>query len=313
MFFIVLLIVGVQGQGLVDSQLFLQEPHGAQEVMEGENIKLSCRVQNKTGVLQWTKDDFGLGTDRELAGFDRYKMTGDMPGQYDLEITNATLEDIGRYQCQVGATDTVAPIRSTYAEVSVVAAPEPPVITAGGRLVLRDGRTSMVQCISKGGRPASTIRWLRSGVEVMEGVETKVEELPGSRRMATVSTLTFKVNTTMQGATLVCEAANSVQPNPAVVSTTLEVQYEPAVQLRLEPEVVYEGDKVRLMCQVDAVPAQVEYRWEIGGVERSEGRGASELIIEAVSREMHSKTVACIARNSLGQASSQLVLNVKCK
>ena len=313
---VVIGLAGAEG-GLGQTQFFSQEPQQAQEVREGETIKLECRVQNKSGVLQWTKDDFGLGTDRELAGFDRYRMTGDsQAGQYDLEIVDARLEDIGRYQCQVGATDTVAPIRSAYAEVTVVAPPEPPVITAGPRLVLRDGKTAMVQCISKGGRPASTIRWLRAGTEVVDGVETRTEELPDdSRRMATVSTLTFTVDTSMQGVELVCEASNSVRPAgpPELVSTVLEVQYEPRVQLRLEPEVLYEGDKVRLVCRVDAVPAQVEFRWEIGGVERREGRGASELIIEAVSRELNTKTVSCIARNALGQASSQLVLDVKCK
>ena len=145
---VVIGLAGAEG-GLGQTQFFSQEPQQAQEVREGETIKLECRVQNKSGVLQWTKDDFGLGTDRELAGFDRYRMTGDsQAGQYDLEIVDARLEDIGRYQCQVGATDTVAPIRSAYAEVTVVAPPEPPVITAGPRLVLRDGKTAMVQCIS---------------------------------------------------------------------------------------------------------------------------------------------------------------------
>jgi hypothetical protein len=33
-------------------------------------------VVDKLGALQWTRDDFGLGTDRNLSGYKRYKMTG---------------------------------------------------------------------------------------------------------------------------------------------------------------------------------------------------------------------------------------------
>ena len=42
----------------------------------GEHVTLPCRVVNKQGVLQWTRDDFGLGSERDLIGFDRYAMTG---------------------------------------------------------------------------------------------------------------------------------------------------------------------------------------------------------------------------------------------
>ncbi len=42
----------------------------------GEHVTLPCRVVNKLGTMQWTRDDFGLGTDRNLTGFKRYKMTG---------------------------------------------------------------------------------------------------------------------------------------------------------------------------------------------------------------------------------------------
>jgi hypothetical protein len=310
------------GHSLEQLQQFLEQPEASQEVHEGVTISLACRVENKLGILQWTKDDFGLGTERELAGFARYRMTGTEDTTWNLEIVNVTLEDSGRYQCQVGATDTAAPIRSSYAEVSVLARPEPPVITAGPRLVLREGRTAMVQCISKGGRPASTVRWLwrATGEEITAGVETKVEEMAaGSRRMATVSTLTFTANRSLSAAELECEAGNSLEPEPRLVRTTLEVEFEPTVRLRLEaasaasgPAVIFEGDTIRVGCEVEAMPTEVEFRWEVGGKEVGEARGARELIIDT-ERGMHGKTVACSARNRIGQGSAQLLLDIKCK
>lgn len=47
-----------------------------QTAVIGSRVTLPCRVIDKSGVLQWTKDDFGLGTHRNLSGFDRYTMIG---------------------------------------------------------------------------------------------------------------------------------------------------------------------------------------------------------------------------------------------
>lgn len=63
----------VQAQSYTQS--FLREP-SHQTAVVGEHVTLACRVVNKHGVLQWTRDGFGLGSDRELTGFKRYKMTG---------------------------------------------------------------------------------------------------------------------------------------------------------------------------------------------------------------------------------------------
>ena len=93
-------------------QKFSSEP-GDIVVKEGADVRLDCVVKDKEGTLQWTKDDFGLGETRELAGFSRYKMVGaEREGEWHLEIKNVSLEDDGRYQCQVGATHNAGPIRS---------------------------------------------------------------------------------------------------------------------------------------------------------------------------------------------------------
>ena len=57
------------------SQRFEREPED-QTTVVGETVVMACRVLNKSGVLQWTKDDFGLGSDRNLSGFERYSMIG---------------------------------------------------------------------------------------------------------------------------------------------------------------------------------------------------------------------------------------------
>lgn len=85
-----------------DEQVFAMEPQD-QVAVVGTRVILPCRVLHKKGVLQWTKDDFGLGTRRKLSAFDRYTMIGsDDEGDYSLQIFPVMLDDEARYQCQVG-------------------------------------------------------------------------------------------------------------------------------------------------------------------------------------------------------------------
>ena len=60
-------------RGLV--QTFRRQPV-AQTAIQGEHVTLPCQVENKRGMLQWTRDGFGLGVERNLTGFERYHMIG---------------------------------------------------------------------------------------------------------------------------------------------------------------------------------------------------------------------------------------------
>lgn len=82
-------------------QKFVVEPEDVEAVL-GTHVTLPCRVTSKQGVLQWTKDDFGLGTHRNLSAFERYSMIGnDDDGDYSLKIESVNLEDDAKFQCQV--------------------------------------------------------------------------------------------------------------------------------------------------------------------------------------------------------------------
>lgn len=88
------------------SQRFAMEPQD-QTAIVGSRVTLPCRVLGKNGMLQWTKDDFGLGTHRNLSGFERYSMVGsDEEGDFSLDIYPVMLDDDAKYQCQVGPSPT---------------------------------------------------------------------------------------------------------------------------------------------------------------------------------------------------------------
>ena len=60
------------------------------------------------------------GYDRDLPGFPRYRVLGtDSSGVFNLQISNATLKDDARYECQVGPSRNERPIRA-WAQLSVM-------------------------------------------------------------------------------------------------------------------------------------------------------------------------------------------------
>ena len=83
------------------NQQFAKEPQDISAAI-GSKVVLPCQVIGKQGVLQWTKDDFGLGTHRNLTAFDRYTMVGEEEdGDHNLQIDAVQMEDDAKYQCQV--------------------------------------------------------------------------------------------------------------------------------------------------------------------------------------------------------------------
>ena len=95
-------------------------------------------------------------------------MVGSEQGRWDLELRAVTPEDAGRYQCQVLASPGSPPLRSSYATVTVTSLPEPPLLTSGPALTVKEASTALVQCISRGGRPPPTVSWTRNGALLEE-------------------------------------------------------------------------------------------------------------------------------------------------
>ena len=78
-------------------------------------------------------------------------------GDYTLDINPVLLEDDAVFQCQVGAADGVAPIRSRDAILTVNVPPEKPIIINGDTLRTTEDREVEIKCVSRGGKPAATV------------------------------------------------------------------------------------------------------------------------------------------------------------
>ena len=80
------LIVACPVDASPTKQKFANQP-SAQTAVVGSTVVLPCRVIGIKGTLQWTRDGFGLGNERELYAFKRYTMIGsDEEGSFNFSL-----------------------------------------------------------------------------------------------------------------------------------------------------------------------------------------------------------------------------------
>ncbi|XP_022828505.1 irregular chiasm C-roughest protein-like isoform X2 [Spodoptera litura] len=306
------LIVGCHGY---QEQRFAMEPQD-QSAIVGSRVTLPCRVENKVGHLQWTKDDFGLGTNRNLSGYERYSMIGsDEEGDYSLDIRDVSLEDDGLYQCQVSSGLNNEPaIRSRYAQLTVLVAPEAPRILRGAFIDATEDQPVEIECVSSGGKPAAEITWLDGNQQVIKKpVKSTVELLPDGQRYITRSVLRLTPTKGHHNQTITCQAQNTADRAPRMATVHIEVKYIPKVNISISSGAnrgkIPEGSELRVRCDVDANPPAQFYRWYINN-NPVIGDYADEMIIFNVTRKHHKAQVRCEVSNSVGKSDGNITLEV---
>ena len=234
-------------------------------------------------------------------------MKGNSSGTWDLVISRADVSDEGLYQCQILASSLSAPLRTDYASLTVHSRPQPPVMTSGPRLTAREGARVLVQCISKGGRPATSITWTRNGGDPVRGtIATNITILPDLKTM-TVSTLTFEATSDMSGDILSCQAENKALNISETIETKVYVELTQELSIRRDSEgPMYAGDQVTLLC--DSEPRVTDYSWAVGGKIVTEAEQSRPLRL-TLTRRMHQTVITCVA----GVRKAFLKLDVNCK
>lgn len=312
---ILLFIVCAVGCHGYQEQRFAMEPQD-QSAIVGSRVTLPCRVENKAGALQWTKDDFGLGTHRNLSGYDRYSMIGsDEEGDFSLDIRDVTLEDDGRYQCQVsGGLNGEPAIRSRYAKLTVLVAPEPPRIIQGAFVEATEGQSLDIECESVGGKPAAEITWLDGNQAVVKkNVKSKLELMADGQRYKTRSVLRLNPTKAYHNQTFTCQAQNTADRAPRMATIHFEVKYVPKVNISFRSGVIDgkipEGNEARIRCSSESNPPPRAHRWYINN-NPVIGDYTDEMIIFNVTRKHNKAEVRCEISNTVGTSSAKVILNV---
>lgn len=296
-------------------QRFAMEPQD-QTALVGSRVTLPCRVVDKVGLLQWTKDDFGLGAHRNLSGFERYSMVGsDEEGDFSLDIYPVMLDDDAKYQCQVAPKSGTNGIRSRFASLSVLVPPDAPKIIQGNHMLTTEDREIELECISFGGKPAAEITWVDGQGNVLtKGVEYMKELIPDTKRFTAKSVLKLTPKKEHHNTMITCQAQNTADRTYKSAKLKLEVKFAPKVTVSviggaLAGGRIPEGAEVRMSCHASANPSEVSYRWFMND-ELVAGDHTTELIIPNVSRDFHDSIVKCEATNLVGKSEESETLDI---
>ncbi|XP_053635845.2 irregular chiasm C-roughest protein isoform X1 [Cherax quadricarinatus] len=290
----------VQTLGREGAQHFATQPT-PQTAVVGSTAVLPCRVINKVGHLQWTKDGFGLGTERDLFGFSRYAMIGsDDEGDFSLKIQPVLLEDDSLYQCQVSASDGVPGIRSHPARLTVYVPPDPPRVKPP---ILRAtaGMTVTLECESRGGRPPPEIQWVDDNrrENIRTGAVLATEAMPDGKRVTVRSRLSFTPRRSHHNSTVTCLTSNQALTSPLISSIQLSVLFPPEVRLHVRPQQLIEGDDATFICSALANPSIITYRWYHNSQEL-QNETSRTLTLYKISRNLHQDAISCEVSNKVG-------------
>lgn len=316
-------------------QRFAMEPQD-QTAVVGSRVTLPCRIVAKSGQLQWTKDDFGLGEHRNLSGFERYSMVGsDEEGDFSLDIFPVMLDDDATYQCQVGPGrrelhnisfmkrkthkflnfSGTPPIRSRKAKLTVLVPPDNPKITQGNHILTTEDREIELECVSKGGKPPAEITWIDGFGNVMrDGVEYLHQQMENSKLFEARSILKFHPKKENHNTTITCQAQNTADRTYKSARLKLEVKFAPKVTVSvisgaLANGRIQEGAEVRLACHAEANPHEVFFKWYIND-NKINGDHSTELIIPNITREFHDSIVKCEVSNIVGKSMDSETLDI---
>ncbi|KAM4690987.1 kin of IRRE-like protein 1 [Rhinophrynus dorsalis] len=282
---------------------FLQEP-ADQTVVAGQKVVLSCVVLNYSGIVQWTKDGLALGLGQNLKIWPRYQIIGNAEsGQYNLEITNASIYDDSNFECQA----TEAALRSQKAQLTVLIPPEHPVIDGGSEILLRAGTPTNLTCHARSAKPAASIDWFRDG-NLQTGAVTSTEVLADGKRVNTVSYLLIYPTDQDIGRIFTCRAWNEAIPSGKETSVKLNVHHPPTVTLSIHPQTVQEGERVRFTCTATANPEIKGYRWAKGGVIIESAKDST--FETQVDYSYFTEPVSCEVHNEVGNTNVSTLVDV---
>lgn len=282
----------------------------------GDAVTLPCTVADRKGMVQWTKDGFGLGTNRTLHGFDRYEMIGSVEnGEYNLYIRMVLASDDAEYQCQVSAGGGDSAKATAKAKLTVHVPPknneDMVSIDRTSPVTATAGTPIRMSCIARSSKPAPEIQWFNGDKEITSGTNKTTLTLPDSQLVSLRKTLDLTPSKDHNLANISCQVTHVALEEPIIRSVIMEVTYPPIVSIAVDSAKIKEGDDVTFTCTAEGNPNELQYQWEVGGVKvAGEGQGP-EFVLDAVSRKKNKVDVKCIVTNRVGTSSAKHNLSVE--
>lgn len=278
------------------------------ETQIGSRVILPCKIQNPASGVQWTRDNFGLGPDRELSSWTRYQIIGNDPKRdWNLEIRKVELDDDAIFECQHLKS------RSRAAKVTVFVPPDNPYVIGGPRIDVIENLNVTLTCVSEGGKPAPTIKWYDENGDLVSDAKYRAEPMiSNSKLFVSKSSISLLPSKRMHNITYKCEAGNNVGANrPAFVR--FQVKFAPSVTVvPVRRGMPLQGEKAGFQCLAEANPPPYaeKYRWYFDD-NLIEGQFGYYYEIQNVTKSYHNHQIKCSVQNELGTASGIRTIEVQ--
>ncbi|XP_078731526.1 peroxidasin homolog isoform X1 [Lampetra fluviatilis] len=268
---------------------FVIQPHDT-EVLVGESVTLECSAGGHPAPrVSWTRGD-----SEQLPADPRFSVTA----SGGLHVERAGPGDEGRYTCH--ASNNQDSIRAT-ATILLQSAPQ--FILAPEDQVVTEGHTVDLHCQAQG-RPLPVIAWTKAG-----------SQLPSDRRLTVLSSGTLRISRVAlhdQGQ-FECQAVNVVGVRRAAAQLTVLPRVTPVFSVTPSDITTDSGRDVRIACSAQGEP-QPSLMWAKDGVQITES-GKFHVSAEGYleirdAGPADQGRYECIARNSIGYASTSMLLSV---
>ncbi|XP_064102682.1 nephrin-like [Macrobrachium nipponense] len=262
-----------------------------------------------------------LGFERDVPGYPRHSYSGNpSEGEHHLVIKGTTLDDDGKYQCQVGPTANTSALVAS-ANVTVMVAPRSlSIIRSADSSVVQGtaGHNLYLQCLVSDARPAPSIAWYRNGIMLDKSLHTeKVDEMPpDTKRWSVRSRLLIVPEVQDEGQQYTCRALHPAfaRSHKALVDTvTLSVLHPPNAPVitgYTPGHILKEGELLSLSCQSMGGNPRPQLSWYRDGrlLRRpdinhskagSEDEGTKAVIGWAVTEDDDGAVYECRAQNEV--------------
>ncbi|CAF0734481.1 unnamed protein product, partial [Didymodactylos carnosus] len=286
---------------------FLQQPRDL-EVKSGTTVLIPCKTTNPKVEVTWCKNDFcTLGKTRDLPSYPRYEITGDiLKGEHHFQIVNASLQDIGTYQCQIrpGAKNLGAVSRKS--KLIVLQPPEK--VSIDSPLVLVENKQSYIVCRSIKSSPEAKLSWnLPKHIKYV--AKNDYAQIMNEYLRNSVSNLTVIAERSWNDQEIECIAETTALNQNIIAKEQIIVNFAPDVRLHIKQETpIIENTFIKLVCEVNARPPVYQFRW-FNGSTLIQNQIGSEMEL-FVLRSMNNDEITCETLNTIGKKNSTLRLDV---
>ena len=169
-----------------------------------------------------------------------------------------------------------------------------------------------LECVSNGGNPAPTLKWMLRGQELRtQEVQEDLRQTSG--RWTSISRLRLPVNRDDNLATVYCQVFHDALEDGLASDISLNIFYPPKVTATASKNTILaEGDSVTLFCEADSnPPATVSWR-KLEKTTKFIGNQPT-ITISSVTKDS-AGSYQCVAENELGRSQPETInVDVQCK